>query len=103
MGRKQRGIYGGRKMSNTHSTVMPEAAKIVVKAKALIVVTKVVTGDIVSVRPGGVRRLKFLPLRAGVKVVVRGSNSQQDIYLYTKDVSAVQQELVTYWDTEVIR
>ena len=94
----RKGVLRGSKLSSSHSTLIDDAQLIVVAAKRLAEVTKVVVGKIVPLRPSK-RRLKFIPLPAGFRITVRGSSVQQTIFVYTKNSTATQRSIEVFWES----
>jgi len=82
----------GGKITNSHSTLTETAEKLVEKAVRLELVSKIGIANITHVG-GGRRSLKFLPITGGIKAVVRGSGSVQDIYIYTNKPEEAKVEL----------
>jgi len=84
-------ILGG-KITNSHSTLTETAEKLVYEAIKLPLISKISIANITHVG-GGRRSLKFLPITGGVKAVVRGSGSVQEIYIYTDKSAETEEEL----------
>jgi hypothetical protein len=74
-------ILGG-KITNSHSTLTETAEKLVTEAIKSPLILKIGIANITHVG-GGRRSLKFLPITGGIKAVVRGSGSVQELYIYT--------------------
>lgn len=94
---KKRGLLAGPKISNKHQTMSREGAFIVVEAKALDLVSKVILGEIKPVRPSK-QRIKFTVLDAGLQIKIRGTNLMQTIRIYTKEQGTVQDLLQERFD-----
>ena len=84
----QRGVIGGAKMSQRHSTFIHAARALIVAAKRDPRVAKVVLGEIKPVR-AGIHRLKINHLSAGLRLTVRGTHAVQTIFIYTNSPAAV--------------
>ncbi|MFA6158851.1 MAG: hypothetical protein WC763_04515 [Candidatus Paceibacterota bacterium] len=82
-------LLRGNKFSDSHQTYIPESEGVLVAAKNLESVTKIVLSVIVPVKSGA-PRLKISSIPAGIKCVVRGRNAQQDFFIYTKEPSVVR-------------
>ncbi len=82
----------GGKITNSHSSLTETAEKLVVKAVKLELISKISISTITHVG-GGRKSLKFLPITGGVKAVVRGSGSVQDIYIYTTNPEVTKFDL----------
>ena len=84
-------ILGG-KITNSHSTLTETAEKFIYEAIKSPLISKISIANITHVG-GGRRSLKFLPITGGIKAVVRGSGSVQEIYIYTNDSDEAMAEL----------
>lgn len=80
-----KGLLRGAKFNGRHSTVIPEATRVIAAAKRLPEVTKIILGYIV--RPAGRTKpqLKFVEIPAGIRISVRGRSAQQTLIVYTSD------------------
>ena len=76
-------ILGG-KITNSHSTLTETAEKFIYEAIKSPLISKISIANITHVG-GGRRSLKFLPITGGIKAVVRGSGSVQEIYTNDSD------------------
>ncbi len=94
-------LLRGSKFSNSHQSIIDTARSLLVFAKNLPEVEKIVIADIVSCKPGH-RRIKLTPILAGLKLVVRGSCAQQVFYIYTAHPADVEHKLQTHWE-ELLR
>lgn len=95
-------LLAGPKISTSHQTVIPDAKVLVMAAKELSCVKKVVPSVVSSMRPGKTH-IKFIPIQAGVCLQVRGVNSVQIFFIYTTDIAdiaIVQNRLSTVWKTK---
>ena len=92
----KKNVLSGKKISNRHSTYIPEAKKLIVAAKKDECVTKVVLSRIKTLRPSK-RRLKCKRVPSGLHLSVRGTNAQQELYVYTNEPDAVWQKLKSLW------
>lgn len=97
MSKTLRKVFRGKKVNKTHSTIIEAARGLVHKAKSLGEVQKVIVSHITDLGTG-LQRLKFFPITAGLRVVVRGPAEQQVLYIYTADPDTVQRELITTWN-----
>jgi hypothetical protein len=91
-------IQFGGKITASHQTITDAASEVINKAMATAEVTKVSLGIIKHIGGGGRRSIKFLPIPAGTKAVVRGSGSVQEIYLYTESPALVQEKLLKIFE-----
>ena len=84
-------ILGG-KITNSHSTLTETAERLVYEAVKSPLISKIGIANITHVG-GGRRSLKFLPITGGIKAVVRGSGSVQEIYIYTNNPTETEVKL----------
>ena len=82
----------GGKITNSHSTLTETAEKLVCEAVKSPLISKISIANITHVG-GGRKSLKFLPITGGIKAVVRGSGSVQEIYIYTNNPIGTEMEL----------
>lgn len=90
-------LLRGNKFSDSHQTYIPESEEILKAAKNLEAVSKIVLSVIVPVKTGN-PRLKFVPIQAGIKCVVRGRTAQQDFFIYTREPEVVAGFLESAWN-----
>lgn len=90
-------ILGG-KITNSHSTLTETAEKFVYEAIKSPLVLKIGIANITHVG-GGRKSLKFLPIMGGIKAVVRGSGSVQELYIYTNKPIETESELTKIFST----
>ena len=83
----------GGKFTDSHSTLTEVSEKFVYEAVKSPLISKIGIGNITHVG-GGRKSLKFLPITGGIKAVVRGSGSVQELYIYTNKPSETEAELV---------
>lgn len=84
----------GKKLSRRHTTVIDAAKSVVAAARALDCVSKVSLGLIRQVMGNPVaQRLKIEEITAGLKIVVRGPKTIQELFVYTADPQATRQVL----------
>lgn len=82
----------GGKITNSHSTLTETAEKLVCEAVKSPLISKIGIANITHVG-GGRKSLKFLPITGGIKAIVRGSGSVQEIYIYTSNPGEGMAEL----------
>ena len=80
------------KITNSHSTLTGIAEKLVYEAVKSPLISKIGIANITHVG-GGRKSLKFLPITGGIKAVVRGSGSVQELYIYTNKPSETEAKL----------
>lgn len=86
-------ILSKEKITDSHSTITDTAIVVVNEASKQNSVTKIGIGNITHVG-GGRKSLKFLPITGGVKAVIRGSGSVQEIYIYTNTPEETKKKLL---------
>ncbi len=91
----------GKKIAKSHSTVIKTAEPIVRSALKLTEVSKIITGEIAAVR-NGTERIKFTVIPAGLKIMVRGINSRQQLFIYTDKPNSLQEKLEMVWQKKVL-
>lgn len=83
------------KLTYNHTTLTDAAREIVEAVHHIPHVSKVSVGIIkTTASKGGKRGIKFLPITGGVKAIVRGSGTVQELYIYTKNPDIVTQLLL---------
>ena len=82
--------YG--KVTTRHSTVTKTASKVVGKAARMPEVKNIVLSLIKVVR-GGRRRVSFNPINGGIKAIVQGGGTIQNIMIYTNSPDTVTRTL----------
>ena len=82
----------GKKVAKSHSTIIEEADKLLKFLSASPLVEKIVTGEIKSLEHAP-RRLKITPIDAGLKLVIRGINARQFIFVYTKSPAVIAEQI----------
>lgn len=82
----------GGKITDSHSTLTETSEKLVCEAIKSPLILKIGIANITHVG-GGRRSLKFLPITGGIKAVVRGSGSVQELYIYTNNPDGAMAEL----------
>ncbi len=79
---KYKGQAAGGKITSAHTTLIDAAQPVVKAAQRHSDVTKVRLGIIEQVGKTNTMRIKCHPLKAGLRVVVRGSTTTQEIWVY---------------------
>lgn len=85
------GKFSGRKFGR-HSTAIPAAKSVVKAANRDSRVTKVSLGFI-KTAPNAPKRIKFNSINGGWKITVRGTNSIQELWVYTPATKVVKKAL----------
>ncbi|MFH1657350.1 MAG: hypothetical protein ABH919_02685 [bacterium] len=88
--------FSGKKIAKKHSTVIEMAELLVRTTLELTIVSKIVIGEIVPVR-NGPKRMKITIIPAGLKIMVRGINARQQLFIYTGRPELVQIKLEQVW------
>jgi hypothetical protein len=89
-------LLAGKKFSKSHSTVIRDAVQLLQKAKSLPEVSKVVLAVISPCHPGK-PHLRFTPIPAGLKLMVRGRTAVQNFFVYTTNPTTTQRSLEEEW------
>lgn len=87
----------GGKFTDAHSSFIPAAEKLVDLANGCPEVTKIVLGHIKVGIGGGQHRLKITLINGGLRALVRGPTSIQELYIYTKDPERTQKLLEEFF------
>lgn len=87
----------GGKITNSHSSLTETAEKLVYEAVKSPLISKISIANITHIG-GGRRSLKFLPITGGIKAVVRGSGSVQEIYIYTNSINETEEKLLNIFE-----
>ena len=92
------GVLSGPKFpARGHSTFLDTAYPVIMAAKALDEVKRIVVGFITPNKRGQ-PHLKFVELPVGLKVVVKGEGCIQEFYVYSADVDHTKRALQEAWD-----
>lgn len=83
MGKKRKGVLRGPKLNYRHSSYIELAEEMILAAKALPEVTKIILGPIKNAG-GGTPRITARPIPAGLSLSVRSSHQVQKLYIYTR-------------------
>jgi len=86
----------GKKFSKRHTTVIDAAKKLIKFLANQSLVNKISIGEI-KVINNGPKRLKVLTSPAGIKLMVRGSNSRQYFFIYTTEIEKVKLLINNFW------
>ncbi len=86
----------GKKVAKGHSTIIDEADKLMKFLYKHPLVEKIVTGEIKSIEHGP-RRLKITPIEAGLKLMVRGINARQILFVYTPEQAIINEQIEAFW------
>ncbi len=82
------------KLTRSHTTIIDAAIAVVKLAQKMPEVTKIALGVIKPNLPSGQKRVKCKPIQGGVQVTVRGTNSKQDLYVYTDQPQLFEDQIV---------
>ncbi len=86
----------GKKVAKGHSTIIDEADKLMKFLYKHPLVEKIVTGEIKSIEHGP-RRLKITPIEAGLKLMIRGINARQILFVYTPEPAIIKEQIEEFW------
>ncbi|PIT93319.1 MAG: hypothetical protein COU06_00370 [Candidatus Harrisonbacteria bacterium CG10_big_fil_rev_8_21_14_0_10_38_8] len=84
------------KISKSHSTVIEAGEPLVKRLKLLPYVEKIALGRISSGLLNAPKRIKYIRVRAGYKIFIRGTKTAQVIYVYTKSPELLEAFLVEF-------
>jgi hypothetical protein len=87
------GHFAGKRVSKQHSTVIEAAHEVVKFLHTLTEVSKIALGRIDVHLPPTEKRIKFSEIRGGLKLQIRGTNSIQQIMVYSTDVASVKEKI----------
>ncbi|MCK5044191.1 hypothetical protein KAR26_00485 [Candidatus Parcubacteria bacterium] len=90
----------GKKIAKSHSTVIKAAEPVIRAALKLEEVSKIITGEIATIR-NGTERIKFTGIPAGLKIMVRGVNARQQLFIYTSQPDSTQKKLEQVWQKKI--
>ncbi len=96
MAKPPKGLLEGKKFSSRHSSVIGDAVLILRKAKVLPEVSKIVLGEISRCRPGD-PHIRFNPIPAGFKMMIRGRTAVQNFFVYTINPTTTQKLIEEAW------
>lgn len=86
----------GKKVAKGHSTIIDEADKLMKFLYRQPLVEKIVTGEIKHIEHGP-RRIKITPISAGLKLMVRGINARQILFVYTAEQAIISKLIEEFW------
>ena len=73
----------GKKITKSHTTATDESIELIKSIEKNPYIKKITLGVITpGLRPGE-KRIKVFPSRGSIKVVIRGTRSVQELYVYT--------------------
>ncbi len=87
------GHFGGKRVSKQHSTVIEAAEDIVKFLHKVPEVSKIALGRIDVHLPPTEWRIKFAEIRGGIRLQIRGTNSIQQIMIYTSESAVIKERL----------
>lgn len=90
-------LLGGRKINSRHTTVIPDAEKLISLIKELPEVGKIAIGRI-EPRGAAQRRIKIKPLSACLEIKVYGTDGIQYFYVYTSNSGSTVQSINRFWE-----
>lgn len=86
-----------KKISNSHSTYIPEADKIKNWAKSIPIIQKISAGIIKPVGPARAQNAIKIREEIGcLTLTVRGNTAVQEIRLYSEDIGALDRAVKSY-------
>ncbi len=91
------GKLNTNKLTRSHTSMIEPVEALVKQLIKKEEVTKISLGMITPGLPSGQHRVKCLPITGGLKVVVRGTRSKQEIFVYTVEASKVEQFILNLY------
>jgi len=73
-----------KKLTRSHTSLIEAAERVVKRATEMPEVSKISLGIIKQISVGK-PRIKFLPMTGGIRAIIRGNASIQEIFIYTTD------------------
>ena len=73
-----------KKLTRSHTSLIEAAESVVKRATEMSEVSKISLGIIKSISVGK-QRIKFLPMTGGIRAIIRGNASIQEVFIYTTD------------------
>ena len=86
-------------MTRSHTSLIEAALPVVKKASQMPEVSKISLGIIKQINIGK-PRIKFSTITGGIKAVIRGNASIQEIFIYTKESDLVSDTLDKLFNKE---
>ena len=87
------------KVTASHTTLTKVSSEVVSILQKIESVHKIGIGIIkTTASKGGKRGIKFLPIVGGVKAMVRGSGTVQELYIYTKNPAEAEEKLLQFFE-----
>ena len=88
-------VYRQMKTTRSHTSATEVSNEIIQAAEKIKEISKIGIGIIkITKSKGGKRGIKFLPITGGVKAVVRGSGTVQELFIYTNEIELVKEYLL---------
>ena len=90
----------GKKITKSHSTVIKAANKLITKLIKSPLISKVSIGQI-KVIGSAPQKIKIIEQPAGLKLIVRGSTSIQNFFIYTNKKSIATELINSLWNEKI--
>lgn len=90
----------GKKIAKKHSTIIKTAEILLRAILKLTIISKIVTGEIVPIRSGP-ERMKITIIPAGLKIIIRGANARQLLFIYTGQPELIKIKLEKIWQENI--
>lgn len=87
----------GKKIAKSHSTITKDSNIILKNLIKNQSIKKIVTGEIKVIKSGP-KKIKITTITSGLKIMVRGTNARQIIYIYTENSNEIAQEIQKTWN-----
>ena len=91
--------FSSKKLTRSHTSLIEAAEDVIKYATEMFEVSKVSLGVIKQISVGK-KRIKFLPITGGIKAIIRGNASIQEIFIYTKEEKLVTRTLTELFEAK---
>jgi hypothetical protein len=96
------GHISGKQISKQHSTVIDAAQDVVKFLQKIPEVTKIALGRLDVHLPTTEWRIKYTEIQGGIKLQVRGTNSIQQLMIYTTNCGLIKEKLTSEFQKKYI-
>ena len=91
--------FSSKKLTRSHTSLIEAAEDVIKYATEMSEVSKISLGVIKQITVGK-QRIKFLPITGGIKAIIRGNASIQEIFIYTKETKLVTKTLTSFFENK---
>jgi hypothetical protein len=86
-----------KKLTRSHTSLIEAAEGVIKRATQMPEVSKISLGVIKQISVGK-PRIKFLPMTGGIRSIIRGNASIQEIFIYTTDETKTVKVLKDFFE-----